>query len=208
MRVSDSRGVLFVHVPKNGGSSIDRMFDDEIPDSRRVAGSSRHAGYAALLRAEPGLADLWSFGFVRNPWARLVSWWSMYSTFFARVDIGHPPALRKLKEFPAVWLPAEPYRHDFGRFVLEGTEKVPKFGTPQLKSLSARGRRVDFVGRLEQFDQDLAVIRDRLGLPPLDAAPHENRSRHSGYREYYDDRTRDQVAKVFARDIEAFGYEF
>lgn len=208
MRVSDSRRVLFVHVPKTGGSSIDRIFDDEVPDARKVPGRQRHAPYNRLLKAEPGLADYWSFGFVRNPWARLVSWWLMVGRTFAKAEAGHVPSQEKIRRFPDVWLTEGEYRHDFERFVLEGTIALKKVGRPQLVTLSAGDRQVDFIGRLESFDQDVAVVRERLGLAPVDAAPHVNRTRHGDYREFYTDETREHVAEVFAVDIEAFGYTF
>jgi len=53
VRVSDSRRVLFVHVPKAGGSSVDRIFDTEVPDARKVPGRQRHAPYNRILLAEP-----------------------------------------------------------------------------------------------------------------------------------------------------------
>jgi hypothetical protein len=208
MRVSDSRRVLFVHVPKTGGSSIDRIFDTEVPDSRRVPGRQRHAPYRRLLVAEPDLADYWSFGFVRNPWARMVSWWTMLGRVFQDAEAGHPGAQAKLRNHPEVWLVEGEYRDDFDRFVLEGTDRLPKVGRPQLRTLSAAGRRVDFVGRLETFDRDVAVVRERLGLPPVEAVPHVNRSKHGHYRDYYNDRTREHVARIFAMDVEEFGYEF
>jgi hypothetical protein len=200
--------VLFVHVPKAGGSSADRIFDALAPDARRVVGRQRHAPYNRILLAAPKLADYWSFGFVRNPWARMVSWWTMVGKVFARAEAGHPRALAKLRNHPEAWYPEGEYRHDFDRFVLEGTLALKKVGRPQLATLSARGRRVDFIGRLESFDRDIAVVREHLGLSPEDPVPHVNRTRHSDYRDFYSDETRDHVAKVFAVDIDAFGYTF
>ena len=209
MRVSDSRKVLFVHVPKTGGSSIDRIFDAEVPDARKVEGRMRHATYQRLLSAEPALADYWSFGFVRNPWARMVSWWTMVGGVFAKAEAGHPGAQAKLRKHPKAWLPEGEYRHDFTRWVLEGTVELPKVGRPQLVTLSARGgRQVDFIGRLENFDRDIAVVREHLDLPPVETPPHINRTSHGHYRDYYTPETRDHVAKVFAVDIETFGYTF
>jgi hypothetical protein len=208
MRVSDSRRVLFVHVPKTGGSSIDRIFDTEVADSRRVADRARHATYRRLLSAEPQLADYWSFGFVRNPWARLVSWWTMVGRVFEQAEAGHVPSQEKIRKYPGAWLPEGAYRHDFAAFVLEATAEIPRVGRPQLRTLSADGRGVDFIGRLETFDRDVAVVREHLGLAPVEAVPHLNKSPHAHYREYYDDRTREHVARVFAVDIEEFGYEF
>jgi hypothetical protein len=200
--------VLFVHVQKTGGSSIDRLFDTHVPDARQVPNRMRHATYGRILSAEPDLADYWSFGFVRNPWARMVSWWTMIHGIFERAAAGHPPALAKLEKHPEVWLPHQEFADDFARFVLEAPGKNPKIGRTQVDTLSAGSRIVDFVGRLESFDSDLAVVRGHLGLPAADPAPHTNRSRHGHYRDYYDDRTRDAVAHTYAADVEAFGYTF
>lgn len=208
MRVSDSRRVVFVHVPKTGGSSVDRIFDHDVDDARRVGSRMRHSTYAALLKTEPELADYWSFGFVRNPWARMVSWWSMISGVFARAEAGDVKVQQKIARHPKVWLPEGEYRHDFSRFVMEATESIPKVGRPQLTTLSGRDGTVDFIGRLETFDDDIAIVRDRLGLPAIEKVPRVNRSTHGHYREYYDDVTREKVAEVFAKDVEAFGYTF
>lgn len=207
MRVSDSNKVLFVHVPKTGGSSIDAIFDREVADARKAAGA-RHATYERLLRREEQFADYWSFGFVRNPWARMVSWWTMISTVFARADAGHQPAIDRITKEPTAWLPEGEFRHDFDRFVLEGTATIKKVGRPQIVTLSAGSRMVDFVGRTENFEKDVAVVREHLGLGPIDSLPRRNKSSHGHYSEYYNDATRQKVAEVYAADIEAFGYTF
>ena len=209
MRVSDTSRVVFIHVPKTGGSTVDEMFDTEVADARRVQGCQRHATLTKLLRAEPDLADYWSFGFVRNPWARMVSWWSMVAGVFDKIEAGVPNAVRKIENHPKAWLPEGEFKDDFDRFVLEGTEKIPKVGRPQSRTLSrADGAMADFVGRLENFDEDFNVVRERLGLAPLEVVPRRNKSSHGDYRDYYNDVTRKKVAEVFARDIETFGYTF
>lgn len=209
MRVSDSRRVLFIHVPKTGGSTIDGMFDTEVDDTRRVEKCSRHATYARMLKVEPALADYWAFGFVRNPWARMVSWWSMVAAVWEKYDAGDPKAVAKIQNFPKAWLPEGEFRHDFDRFVLEGTEKIAKVGRPQSVTLSRKdGSMPEFVGRLENFDADFNVVRERLGLAPLEAAPQRNVSSHGHYSDYYNHTTRQKVAEVFERDIDLFGYTF
>jgi hypothetical protein len=209
MRVSDRQRVLFVHVPKTGGSTVDAMFDRRIDDCRNVTGLGRHATYERLLDAEPGLAEYWSFGFVRNPWARMVSWWSMVAAVFENADKGVEQARRKIEKYPNAWLPEGEFRYDFDRFVLEGTEKVAKLGRPQSLTLArADGTLVSFVGRLENFDRDLNVVREKLGLRPRKTQPRRNKSSHGHYCDYYNDKTRARVAQVFARDIELFGYTY
>jgi len=209
MRVSDSSRVLFVHVPKNGGSSVDWTFDHEVPDARRISERGRHSTYRKLLRTEPGLADYWSFGFVRNPWARMVSWFSMMQNIFANETAGRPRTLDKLERKPGVWEPVRPIATDFETFVLEGTRTVPRFARAQVDWLETRkGKRVDFIGRVENFHADFAVAREQLGLPPTQEVPRVNKSRHGHYSDYYTDETRKRVAEVYARDISEFGYTF
>src|SRR5689334_17835399 len=103
MRVSDEHQVLFVHIPKNAGSTVDAIFDDEVPDSRRVGNRARHVRYKGLVRTEPGLVDYWSFSFVRNPWARMVSWYVMMAKIFEQYDAGRPYSVGKVDKFPHVW---------------------------------------------------------------------------------------------------------
>src|SRR5262245_62930061 len=209
VRVSDSSRVLFVHVPKTGGSTIDAFFDREVDDARRLDTLARHSPYRRIVTQQPDLADYWSFGFVRNPWARMVSWWSMIRLVFDNADAGKVEALARLERNPNAWLREGEFRHDFGAFVASCTETIPKVGRPQVRTLTGPdGRLVDFVGRTENFEKDMAVVRERLGLPVIAAAPRINETPHAHYSEYYDDATRAKVAEVFADDIEAFGYTF
>jgi hypothetical protein len=208
MRVSDTHRVLFVHVPKTGGSTLDQMLDNDLPDARKVKGCTRHTGYAELLEAEPQLAEYWSCGFVRNPFARMVSWWSMAVRFADDLDAGRERAKRKVRRLPHIWEPLIQYRDSFDRFVLEGTREVPRLGMPQVSLLTAGDRRVDFVGRIENFLHDTNLLRERLELKPVDELPRKNPTSHQHYSEYYTDETRARVAEVYADDLEAFGYTF
>jgi hypothetical protein len=208
MRVSETHRVLFVHVPKTGGSTLDSMIDEEVADSRKVRGCTRHTGLARLIEAEPELAGYWSCGFVRNPFARMVSWWSMAVRFGERLDAGGQVQKKKMRRHPEIWEPLVRYRDSFDRFVLEGTREVPRFAMPQVSLLTAGDRRVDFVGRIENFLDDTNVLRERLGLKPVEELPRKNPTSHGHYSDYYTDETRARVAEVYADDLEAFGYTF
>ena len=76
MRIVDSERVLFVHVPKTGGMTIQNVLESSGLEVRTHSGS-RHHTLRTILLEEPALRDYWTFGLVRNPWERMLSWWTM-----------------------------------------------------------------------------------------------------------------------------------
>lgn len=207
--VSHSARVLFVHVQKTGGSTVDRLLTEHLPDAEPVRGlpDGRHARLGAALRAHPELADYWIFGFVRNPWARLWSWHSMILRRGEAAAAGNAEVAayiartkfwgRVLRDFP-----------DFETFVLDGTRELRRLGTPQIQFLSYQDRQADFIGRTERLDEDVRSILDRWGLEAPPSIPRRNAGPSRDYREQYTPAMRARVAEVFARDIELFDYEF
>jgi hypothetical protein len=65
---------------------------------------------------------------------------------------------------------------------------------------------IDFIGKFESINKDFDQIRSVIGVEQ--SLPHLNASKRTGYRTYYDDETRDIVARWFREDIETFGYKF
>lgn len=207
VQISDSHRLLFVHVQKTGGNSVARLLGERIDDLRRVRGrKSNHEPLRLILRREPALAEYWTFGFVRNPWARMVSWWSMIQEVKVRAEDPVRLAGKRL-ETNDLWRTAATYP-DFETFVVRGTTEFAQLRAPQLTALTTRGRRADFIGRQETFDADVRAVLARFNLPIPDETPRRNVSQHRPYRDYYTPKTRDLVGELFARDCEAFRYTF
>ena len=68
---------------------------------------------------------------------------------------------------------------------------------------------VDFVGKLENIDEDFKVICSKLGIKNEDI-PHinETKGRKKDYREYYDEESKDIITKGFYYDLVNFNYTF
>lgn len=68
---------------------------------------------------------------------------------------------------------------------------------------------VDFVGRFESLEADFERVCRQLGAepPPLPALKSSIRPK-GHYRDYYNARSRDRVAEMYAEEIAAFGYSF
>ena len=62
-------------------------------------------------------------------------------------------------------------------------------------------------GRFETLPEDLDYIGDKIGIS-FACLGHLNTTQHGHYRDYYDPRTEEIVRRLFAPDIERFGYAF
>jgi Sulfotransferase family len=207
--ISDDRRMLFVHIPKTGGASVEQLLREACPDARTV-GKQRHARLQRILRHEPGLVDYWSFGFVRNPWSRMVSWYSMIDTWnhrwgpaSGRTQDGQWGSTR---DGNPLWRAVAAYA-DFDEFVLRGTAEHDRLAMPQVDYLVGDDHRADFIGRTEHLAEDIATIQRELDLPAIEL-PHRNARSSGSWRDYYTPATRDRIAEVYAKDVAEFDYRF
>jgi len=212
--------LVFIHIQKTGGVSISDLLGQFVPTITQGRGG-RHVGARRALKQVENPGDYFKFAFVRNPWDRLVSWYSMING--ARLEVASgtlgPKAERQLKK-NNLWKYALRCGPTFDEFVRNCTEKqwMGNFGNcyysfafNQLRYLTDKNGEllVDFIGRFENFAQDLSYVFDRLGLEAAQLEiPHENISAHGHYSEMYTPETREIVRKRFRKDIEFFGYEF
>ena len=213
MPVSHELRCIFIHIPRTGGTSIERalgMFRDwkvenreaifGLIQSRDLQGKVSITQFLQHASARevrdllpPQCANYFSFAFVRNPWDRMVS-------IFCHKD----PNLAMCLAAAGIDLQSL----SFDQFL--GTARA--FGhvhlVPQTKFIyDDRGACfVDFLGRFEHLERDFAAVTQHLRID-AELSWH-NRSTHGDYRQYYDDRRRQLVAELYREDIEAFGYEF
>ena len=215
MIVSPGRNYIFVHIPKTGGPSLalalearamkeDLMLGDT-PKARQRRGRWadlppargrlwKHATLADIEGAiDPDLIDrAFVFTLVRNPWDRLVSYWSWLAA--QRFD---NPQVRLARSLP------------FADFVTHPDVAAALRAWPAARYVAGsdgRERPALFI-RLEHFAQDAAPLFAHLGFS-LDL-PRENASdRPADWRGFYDSHLVDHVAEICESDIQRFGYRF
>ena len=192
MSVNVRTGVLFVHVPKCAGTTIIR----QIP----LAHGHRSAEF--FLWRDPVLFErCFTFGFVRNPYDRLVSAFhylrsdktSVRDGEFGRRAVGQYADFR---EFVA------DLAHARARWRCLGWVHF----LPQSYYLCDRHGKilVDYVGRTETFSEDLDRINEKTGLGLGNI--RERAVERSSWRAFYSDATARLVEEIYAEDFEIFGF--
>jgi hypothetical protein len=182
--------VIFVHINKTGGSSIEAALG--LPFQHRTA---------LELRSDLGEArwqKRFSFAFVRNPWDKVASHYA-YRVKTNQTGLGDRH-LSFDEWVRAAYGDRDPRYYD-----------QPKMFMPQLDWIAdERGEMmVHYIGRFERLHEDCATVCERIGrraeLPHLKASG-QNEGRD--YRTRYADDTAEIVSRRFASDIERFGYSF
>jgi hypothetical protein len=207
--VSASGRTLFVHVQKTGGSTIEELLLQRLPDGERVSGlpGGRHSTLRQALTAKPELSDFFVFGFVRNPWARMYSWHAMILRRGAAAEAGHA-AMRERIDRSRFWGGVLQRYPTFEEFVLQGPDEFGRLRRPQLHYLWTPQKRADFIGRTERLEADLLELFGRLELAPPSGLASHNAGPPSSYQEHYTPAMRRRVAELFEPDVREFGYEF
>lgn len=190
-------GVIFVHIPKNGGTSINHAVYGRFMGHFRVRDIERVR--PNLLRSLP------SFAVVRNPWARAYSAWNFARQGAAMKEgaqIRSParyqtPEFESFERFVLEWLPSRDLnREDYvfrpqSQFVLNKWDEIG----------------VSNLGRIEEPDSYLPYLEDTLGRQI--EIRHLNRTADPfRYREAYTLEMRATLAGCYSVDLERFNYDF
>lgn len=191
------RRCIFVHVPKCAGTSLCRqLFGSQGPGHIRIK------DYQVALSVRE-FSHFFKFTIVRNPWDRLVSAFHyLKAGGMNRMD--REWALSNISRF-----------QDFDEFVREwvNSDNVNDGSyfhfRPQVSfvRLTSGVIPLDFIGRTESLDDDLAEICSHLHMPQVKLRKH-NASQHEPYQKLYVQDTRAIVERVYAEDIKTFDYKF
>lgn len=139
--------------------------------------------------------EMWSFGFVRNPWARA---WSIYQGL--RNWKWHKEHIGESDTFEH-WV-----RHYLAKRINEERAKTSAYFDQYHFVSNGKGVAVDFIGRFESIEADWPKVCREIGidtaLPLINVSPQRN------WRDQYSPKLADIVGNIYKRDVISFGYGF
>lgn len=189
LTISHERKFLWFRVAKVGTRTILGHFEDY--------DVKLDVHHAMRVRYPTAAFDgYFKFAFVRHPLDRFVSAWrnKVLDSNYFEFDPATHERMQHVEEF-ARWT-AE---HDLSDLATADHHLA-------LQTRLIDLTQVDYVGRLETFDDDFAAIGERIGVPATQARVR-NRSRPSdGAAQPVSDELRSLVGEIYRRDFQVLGY--
>lgn len=201
---------IFIHIAKTAGGSINTIMKNNQIYIDPINQNPNHESYLdkeydwnSFKNFNLGNFD-YSFAFVRNTYERLVS---AFFTPWVNNSLHQDSNNRELTEL------------DFLNFVKSFILKEQNFNffrwSHVMPFLDIRSKlydgdnkqRLSFIGNFENLQIDFDSVCLQLDLRPI-TLPHNHKSKHKHYSEYYNDEAIDIISNFYKQDIECFGYRF
>jgi hypothetical protein len=185
--------LVFVHVPKSAGASIEELFG--FPN--QVASTKeRHDTLAEIQQKYPECIGWPSFLVARNIWHKIVS---IYNHVKVTPVPGWPR--HKVKTFT-----------EFVRFLCSTKQHYEEASISRMAKGLGQSK-VTHILRYENLHKDLEEFLDSQGITDIDVKKlpyfrHRLPEYNRDYKSYYNEETRKLIEERFKDDIEQFGYRF
>lgn len=208
INVSHRYGVIFIHIPKNAGTSVAQALD--------LKESSHHTARQIKKICPEEFDRFFKFSFVRNPWDRFLS---LYN--YARLDeSAYHSSIRPEKALYGKHRDYDLLRsaslQECALYLVEGKlqhDEGWNHWMPQAQWITNDDGKliVDYVGRFESIEKDFEVVSKKVGLKrriPIKNSSSKRKREEKSYREYFDAETQKIIHEYYKIDIELFGYDF
>lgn len=216
---SPKEKLLFVHIPKTAGKSVrvamGRINKDiyEVTNNKTTDGNY-HSTIDVCQKQIPDFNSYYKFTVVRNPWDRVCSWYFFRKEILANSLYKKTTSrIRKFKKVPDIILLNELnlMEKDFNEW-LHINVNLPWNNTwfslaydqmTWIKDVSI----FDKICKFENLKDDMQQIpffKDKS----FDKKTNPSKNDNKVYKELFSTESKDLIANLYKRDIEAFNYEF
>lgn len=213
MPINNNHKIIFVHITRTGGTSIERILNMKGKDNSLKLNTLygiykgialQHLNISEIKKLK-NVDDYFSFCVVRNPFDRIIS-------EFKFLKSNTPNKFTKY------------FKKSFDKFVNEiviayNEGKVNKFGFNKYEyneedhfktqlSYIKNNNKIDVnkILRFENLNRDWKEISNRFNLSTN--LPKVNKSYHKNYRRYYNKQNRKIIEKYYKEDLDYFNYSF
>ena len=192
--ISKNKKFVFIHIPKTGGSSIEKCLKkystDKITGNENnvqvICNKTNNNYKHATLQQHKNIygdiiSDYFKFTVIRNPWDRLISLWH----WGGNGNFNKKKFINKIKtrsKEQGAWAPMVNYICKDNKIL------------------------VDKIVRFENLDKEFHQTMNKMDIKIT--LPHINKTKHRNYTSYYDDELKTIIEQYYKKDIELFNYKF
>lgn len=199
----------FTHIPKTSGTSLRTWFHNIV--KQRGDAEFTEVGYHSTLPELQLPKDYHSVAIIRNPWDRMVSFYEF--TKYCEERNFHKSGGAILKGQPTKnmdfndWVKyAHQYYYTYVIKTGESNQRHPFWFTPITPQTIWLPQDPTILIRFEKLGEGYRQLHDIMDCD--ERIPHIYNTKHGPYQDYYNDESRQLVAKYFALDIDRWGYTF
>ena len=175
--IIDKYRTIFIHIPKNAGTSIEEYFGNE---SIRIQPEKHADIYEIKRKFKNSYNNYRKFTIIRNPYDKMVSWY-----FYLKRNLGDYNVIKFndwIKDPSKFWHANDPI----------------SFLKPQYKWID---NTVDII-KFENLNEELnKFFNKQINLPII------NKSNHEHYLEYYNEESLNIIYNKYKEDFEKFNYK-
>lgn len=207
MSLVNGNSFVFIHIYKCGGMSLRKAISNNLSVNEFIqshATAKEVRDYCYACDGKWFWNSAYKFTFIRNPFDWVVSLYEF---------IRNNPTHENYDEVKELTF------NEFCKWNVDAIKESKSNVNGKLNTLTGflyddDGRLlVDFVGRLENAEEDFKVIAKRLNIPLKNIHkinfPHINQSdREPDYRGYYDEESKIIISEAFHQDLVNFNYTF
>ena len=191
MIISHRYKLIFIHIHRTGGSSISNLLRDQL--GKNMEEVDQHSNVCDLgIDYFKRLSGYYVFGFARNPWDRLLSWYIL-------LHQNDPLSLSK-------------ERLRFEKFIEKDMvlkDLTNYFHYNALDYFSSQdGENVPFhIFKYEDIESSIKEVFDKFNLE-IEEIPRLNTTTERDKKLYYTTKSRQLITQKCKKDIDYFGYTY
>tara|TARA_Y100000992_G_C21272515_1_gene497765 strand:+ start:2211 stop:2912 length:702 start_codon:yes stop_codon:yes gene_type:complete len=233
MPISDKLKIIFIHIPKTGGGTIEKslgIFGEDNNGSHKLnyeilygKENNRFLQHLTLLEInkikDKEINNYKKISFVRNPYDKILSEYQWRIQIYGKKKIDFKKYL-----FEEV-IPRKNGKNEFIKNFYKDESLIPFMDSHYLDQykflIDDKGKfGTDFIGKFENLEEDFykifnfKIIKDQIHKSKANYIYYLYKKimpqflKKKAYRKFYDSESRDLISKEYSKDLEFFKYNF
>lgn len=193
--ISNKYKCIFVEVPKTGSTSIRRTIGFSKKPHMNIKEIQKELTEINKVFSGNGpvieFLDYFKFGFVRNPWDRVVSLYNRQEGTMMSENMSFSNFVDWITHSSDTSIYPSKHKNQLDWFLDEDNQVA-----------------VDFIGRFERINEDWEIISKKINMNSKLEHHKINIKNQKHYTEYYSPKTMNIIGEKFKVDIEYFDYKY